>query len=107
MRTIRAVTSRVHDIDLRVVNRDDKRTRKARAAVIGGVGRATFDVHVVAAVAAIPLKGVLLVVLNGEFRSILQVKLIVAAEVDGMNVASVRAIHGKRSAIKRERGILE
>lgn len=44
-----------------VVDRDDKRARKARTAVIGGVGRAAFDVHVVAAVAAIPLKSVLLV----------------------------------------------
>ena len=106
MRTIRTVTGRVHDVDLRVVNRDDKRTRKARAAAIGGVGRATFDVHVVAAVAAIPLKSVLLVVLNGEIRAILQVGLIVVAEIDGMNVASAGAIHGKRSVIERERGIL-
>lgn len=44
-----------------VVDRDDKRARKARTAVVRGVGRAAFDVHVVAAVAAIPLKSVLLV----------------------------------------------
>ena len=44
-----------------VVGRDDKRARKARTAVVRGVGRAAFDVHVVAAVAAIPLKSVLLV----------------------------------------------
>lgn len=70
------------------------------------VGRAAFDVHVVAAVAAIPLNSVLLVVLNGEIRAILQVELIVVAEIDGMNVASANAIHGKRSVIERGRGIL-
>ena len=73
VRTIRTVNSRVLNVDLRVVDRDDKSACKARAAVIRGVGRATFDVHVVAAVAAIPLKGVLLVVLDGEVRTILQV----------------------------------
>lgn len=60
--------------------------------MVRGVGRAAFDVHVVAAVAAIPLKSVLLVVLNGEIRAILQVELIVVAEIDGMNVASASAI---------------
>ena len=90
----------------RVADRDDKRARKARTAVVRGVGRAAFDVHVVAAVAAIPLKSVLLVVLNGEIRAILQVKLIVFAEIDGMNVVSAGAIHGKHSAIECERGIL-
>lgn len=89
-----------------VVDRDDKRARKARTAVARGVGRAAFDVHVVAAGAAIPLKSVLLVVLNGEIRAILQVELIVVAEIDGMNVASASAIHGKRSVIERGRGIL-
>ena len=89
-----------------VADRDDIRARKARTAVIGGVGRAAFDVHVVAAVAAIPLKSVLLVVLNGEIRAILQVKLIVATEINGMNVAGTGAVHGERSAIERERGIL-
>lgn len=87
-----------------VADRDDKRARKVRTAVVRGVGRAAFDVHVVTAVTAIPLKSVLLVVLNGEIRAILQVGLIVVAEIDGMNVAS--AIHGKRSVIERERGIL-
>lgn len=43
-------------------------------------------------------------VLNGEIRAILQVELIVFAEIDGMDVAS--AIHGKRSVIECERGIL-
>lgn len=90
----------------RVADRDDKRARKARTAVVRGVGRAAFDVHVVTAVTAIPLKSVLLVVLNGEIRAILQVGLIVVAEIDGMNVASAGAIHGKRSVIERERGIL-
>ena len=89
-----------------VVDRDDKRVRKAGTAVVRGVGRAAFDVHVVAAVAAIPLKSVLLVVLNGEIRAILQVELIVVAEIDGMNVASAGAIHGKRSVIERGRDIL-
>ena len=89
-----------------VADRDDKRARKARTAVVRGVGRAAFDVHVVTAVTAIPLKSVLLVVLNGEIRAILQVGLIVVAEIDGMNVASAGAIHGKRSVIERERGIL-
>lgn len=89
-----------------VADRDDKRARKARTAVVRGVGRAAFDVHVVTAVNAIPLKSVLLVVLNGEIRAILQVGLIVVAEIDGMNVASAGAIHGKRSVIERERGIL-
>ena len=89
-----------------VADRDDKRARKARTAVVRGVGRAAFDVHVVAAVVATPLKSVLLVVLNGEIRAILQVGLIVVAEIDGMNVASAGAIHGKRSVIERERGIL-
>ena len=106
VRAIRTVAGRVHDVDLRFVDRDDKRARKARTAVIGGVGRAAFDVHVVAAVAAIPLKSVLLVVLNGEIRAILQVKLIVATEINGMNVASAGTVHGKRSTIERERGIL-
>ena len=81
-----------------VADRDDKRARKARTAVVRGVGRA--------AVTAIPPKSVLLVVLNGEIRAILQVGLIVVAEIDGMNVASAGAIHGKRSVIERERGIL-
>lgn len=45
-------------------------------------------------------------VLNGEIRAILQVELIVFAEIDGMDVASASAIHGKRSVIERERGIL-
>ena len=45
-------------------------------------------------------------VLNGEFRAILQVELIVFAEIDGMDVASASAIHGKRSVIECERGIL-
>ena len=89
-----------------VADRDDKRARKARTAVVRGVGRAAFDVHIVAAVVATPLKSVLLVVLNGEIRAILQVGLIVVAEIDGMNVASAGAIHGKRSVIERERGIL-
>ena len=89
-----------------VADRDDKRARKARTAVVRGVGRAAFDVHVVTAVTAIPPKSVLLVVLNGEIRAILQVGLIVVAEIDGMNVASAGAIHGKRSVIERERGIL-
>ena len=89
-----------------VADRDDKRARKARTAVVRGGGRAAFDVHVVTAVTAIPLKSVLLVVLNGEIRAILQVGLIVVAEIDGMNVASAGAIHGKRSVIERERGIL-
>lgn len=89
-----------------VADRDDKRARKARTAVVRGVGRAAFDVHVVTAVTAIPLKSVLLVVLNGEIRAILQVGLIVVAEIDGMNVASAGAIHGKRSVIERGRGIL-
>lgn len=89
-----------------VADRDDKRARKARTAVVRGVGRAAFDVHVVTAVTAIPLKSVLLVVLNGEIRAILQVGLIVVAEIDGMNVASAGAIHGKRSVIECERGIL-
>ena len=89
-----------------VADRDDKRARKARTAVVRGVGRAAFDVHVVTAVTAIPLKSVLLVVLNGEIRAILQVGLIVVAEIDGMNVANASAIHGKRSVIERERGIL-
>lgn len=89
-----------------VADRDDKRARKARTAVVRGVGRAAFDVHVVTAVTAIPLKSVLLVVLNGEIRAILQVGLIVVAEIDGMNVADDGAIHGKRSVIERERGIL-
>lgn len=79
-----------------VADRDDKRARKARTAVVRGVGRAAFDVHVATAVTAIPLKSVLLVVLNGEIRAILQVGLIVVAEIDGMNVASAGAIHGKR-----------
>lgn len=74
--------------------------------MVRGVGRAAFDVHVVVAVAAIPLKSVLLVVPNGEIRAILQVELIVVAEIDGMNVASASAIHGKRSVIERGRGIL-
>lgn len=69
------------------------------------VGRAAFDVHVVAAVAAIPLNSVMLVVLNGEIRAILQVELIVFAEIDGMDVASASAIHGKRSVIECERGL--
>lgn len=89
-----------------VVDRDDKRARKARTAVARGVGRAAFDVHVVAAGAVIPLKSVLLVVLNSEIRAILQVELIVVAEIDGMNVASANAIRGKRSVIERGRGIL-
>lgn len=89
-----------------VADRDDKRARKARTAVVRGVGRAAFDVHVVTAVTAIPLKSVLLVVLNGEIGAILQVGLIVVAEIDGMNVASAGAIHGKRSVIEREQGIL-
>ena len=89
-----------------VADRDDKRARKARTAVVRGVGRAAFDVHVVTAVTAIQLKSVLLVVLNGEIRAILQVGLIVVAEIDGMNVANASAIHGKRSVIERERGIL-
>lgn len=45
-------------------------------------------------------------VLNGEIRAILQVELIVFAEIDGMDVASASAIHGKRSVIECERGIL-
>lgn len=106
VRTIRTVAGRVHNVDLRVVDRNDKGARETGTAVIGGVGRATLDIHVVAAVAAIPLKGVLLVVLNGEVRTILQVKLVIAAEIDGMNVTGTGAIHGKRSAIERERGIL-
>lgn len=53
-----------------VVDRDDKRARKARTAVVRGVGRAAFDVHVVTAVTATPLKSVLLVVLNGEIRGL-------------------------------------
>ena len=61
--------------------------------MIRGVGRTSLDVHVIAAVAAIPLKGVLLVVLNGEVRTILQVKLIIAAEIDGMNVTGTGAVH--------------
>ena len=89
-----------------VADCDDKRARKARTAVVRGVGRAALDVHVVAAVAAIPLKSVLLVVLNGEIRAILQVELIVFAEIDDMDVASASAIHGKRSVIECERGIL-
>lgn len=87
-------------------DRDDKRARKARTTVVRGVGRAAFDVHVVTAVNAIPFKSVLLVVLNGEIRAILQVELIVVAEIDGMNVASANAIHGKRSVIERGRDIL-
>ena len=103
---VRAIAGRVHDVDLRIVDRDDKRARKSRTAVVGVVGGTFLDVHVVAAVAAIPLKGVLLVVLNGEVRGVLKVEFVVAAEVDGMNVAGAGAIHGKRSAIERERGIL-
>ena len=89
-----------------VVDRDDKRARKAGTAVVRGVGRVALDVHVVAAVTAIPLKSVLLVVLNGEIRAILQVELIIVTEIDGMNVASAGAIHGKRSVIERGRDIL-
>ena len=106
MRTVRAVTGRVHDVNLRIVNRDDKRTRKARAALIGSVGRTAFDVHVVATVAAIPLKSVLRVVLNGEVRTILQVKLIIAAEIDGMNVTGTGAVHSEGSAIERKGCVL-
>ena len=41
--------------------------------MVGGVSGATFDVHIVTAVATVPLKGILLVVLNDEIRTILQV----------------------------------
>ena len=103
VRTIRTVAGRVHNVDLRVINRDDKRTRKARAAVIGGVGRAALDINVVAAVAAIPLKSVMLIVLNGESGGVLKVELVVAAEINCMRVVSCsRAVHSEGSAIERK-----
>ena len=78
--------------------------------MIGGIGRATLDVYVVATVAAIPLKGVLTVVLNGEARAILQVKFVVAAEIDGVSLTltarGTGAIHGERSAVERKGSVL-
>ena len=106
MRTVRAVTGRVHDVDVRVVDRDDKRARKAGTAVVGGVGRFAFDVYVVTLIASIPLKGVLLIVLDGKVGAVLQVELVVAAEINGMNVASIGTVHSEGRVVERKGGVL-
>ena len=106
VRTVRTIASRVRHVNCGSIHRDSEGACEARAVMLGGKSRATLNVHVVATIAAIPLQGVLLVVLNREIRAIAQVELVVLAKVDGMHVvASACSIHGERGAVERKGGV--
>ena len=80
---------------------------KAGAVVVGGVAGAIGDVDIVAAVTAVPLQGVLLVVLDGQVGAVPDVQLVVFAEVDGMDVAGCAgAVHRHVGVIQGQGGIL-
>ena len=103
VRTVRAIARAVDHFYRRRINSGVERTRETGTVVVGDEGRTAFDVHVVATVATIPLKGVLAVILDGERRSVFEVEFVVAAEVNCMRFASgSRTVHSKRSAIERK-----
>ena len=59
------------------------------------------NIHVVAAVAAVPFQCVLLIIFDDE-GGICQIQLVIAAKIDGVSVSGVRSVHGHRNMVQRQ-----
>ena len=91
--TVGAVTGAVDHVHQGIGNGRIECTGKAGAVIVGhkcGIR----DIHIVAAVAAVPFQGILRIIPDSQRGTVFKIQLVIAAKVDRVFVAGIFAVHG-------------
>ena len=107
VRTVRAVAAAIDDVYITVIYCYIEGADKAGTVIVGGEGGTAGNIAVVTAVTAVPFQSIMLIVLDRQVGTVLNVQLIVGTEIDGMCITgSTCAVHRHVGVVQREGSIL-
>lgn len=106
VRAVGTTAGAIDDLYITVIYRYIEGAGKAGTVIVGGEGGTAGNIAVVTAVTAVPFQSILLIVLDRQVGTVLNVQLIVGTEIDGMCIiGSTCAVHRHVGVVQREGSI--